>query len=84
MRIDLIFMTDCPKCDLARATIKTVIAESDTPIAFEEYNGDTDEKAIDLAIEHSIDDLPAIIINDGSHVFQGKAFSKRLIKKALL
>jgi len=67
--IYFIHAEDCKDCDDMENTIKQAICNSKNKCKIEEIDSSTD-KAIEIALENNIDDLPACVI--GSFSFCGK------------
>jgi hypothetical protein len=80
----LIYADDCNDCEDMRATIYDAIKNSSygkEHCKLEEVNSETD-RAVDLAIDNDIGDLPSCIIGD--YVFCGKeSYTYDSILKAL-
>jgi hypothetical protein len=67
--IYLIYAPDCKDCDQMRAAIHRAIQECSINCPIEEIDS-SNERAIDIAIDNNIDDLPACVI--GNFSFCGK------------
>ena len=67
--IYFIHAEDCKDCDDMENTINRAICNSKNKCKIEEIDSSTD-KAIEIALENNIDDLPACVI--GSFSFCGK------------
>ena len=78
MEIKYIYAHGCPDCERMKKFLQK--ATSGRDITLKEFNSAT-KAAIDLAIEHGIDDLPSCIVGD--KIFQGKYFEYEAIEEAV-
>jgi len=69
MEVIFIYTEDCPDCKRMRSFLEKAIEVSGKNIEIRAFDCETDE-AVDLAIEHGIDDLPGCAI--GEHKFFGE------------
>jgi hypothetical protein len=79
--IPYLYADDCKHCNDILIILEAIIKDKKCACKVEKipYN---DRKAILLAIEHNIDDLPAFII--GKKVFKGKEITKESIIEELI
>jgi len=78
--IYMIYATGCPQCNSMRQTINSVIRQEDINAELYAYNCNDDE-AIDIALDHNINDVPGCNIN--GIVIEGENFNPKEIVKAL-
>lgn len=80
MEILFIYADGCPDCDRMKKFLQSAIAASGKEVKVKQIDSTTRE-AINVAIDHGIDDLPSCVI--GEKIFQGRYFEYEPIEKAV-
>lgn len=81
VRVPIIVAKDCKICHSAKQWLREVGHDNDIEIELEELDCETSAKAIDLAIQYNLDDVPSFVI--GEKGFCGMDFDYKEVVTAL-
>jgi len=83
LQVFFIYADNCRDCDKILAWIEEISAESKIPLQLLRFRYD-EKAALNIAVQHDIDDLPGIVIGKTKDVFQGKKVSQSQLKSAII